>query len=70
MFSFLFQIVILDTTLSVVFGLTYYLELRNVLSLYCISHTLSTNVNVVVWKLYNINNLIWYKRSVKPCNSQ
>jgi hypothetical protein len=37
--------------LNIVFSVTYYLELCDAISIYCISHILSTNVTLVVWTL-------------------
>jgi hypothetical protein len=39
------------TTLIMVFGVVYYLELRNAMSIMCIPYVLSTNVKLVVWAL-------------------
>ena len=40
-----------DWTLNIVFSITYYLELYNVVILYCISHFMPTKVELVVWTL-------------------
>ena len=44
-------------TLYMVFSVTYYLKLHNAISIYYISHILTTNVKSVVWTLKKINNL-------------
>ena len=38
------------STLNII-SVTYYLELRNAISIYCTSHISSTNVKLVVWTL-------------------
>ena len=38
-------------TLNVVFSVTCHLELRNTISIYCISHILPIDVKLVVWTL-------------------
>ena len=40
-----------STTLNMKFSFTYYLELCNLVSIYCISHILSKNVKLIVWTL-------------------
>ena len=47
------------STVNMIFNVTYYLELCNVVSIYRISHILPKTVKLVVWTLYNINNFIW-----------
>ena len=42
---------LIHTTLNIIFSVTYYLELCNAISIYCISHILPTNVKLVVWTL-------------------
>ena len=37
--------------LYTIFSVTYYLELRNAISIYCTSHSLPTNIKLVVWTL-------------------
>ena len=44
------------SALNMIFSVTYYLELHNAISIYCISCILSTNVKFVVWTLQNTNN--------------
>ena len=44
------------TTLNMIFSVTYYLEVYNVIYVYCISHILPTNVELVLWTLQNDNN--------------
>jgi hypothetical protein len=39
------------TTLCMIFHVTYYLELRNVIIVYCTSLCLPTKVELVVWTL-------------------
>ena len=39
----------LTTTLNIVFSITYYLELLNAVSIYCISHILPIILELVVW---------------------
>ena len=41
----------IHNTLNVIFRVTYYLESRNAISIYCRSHILPTNVKLVVWTL-------------------
>ena len=36
------------TTLNIVFSVTYYLELHNAITIYCISHFLPTKVKLIV----------------------
>ena len=38
-------------TLEMIFSVTFYLELHNAISIDCISHSLPTNVILVVWVL-------------------
>ena len=38
---------------------TYYLDLRNAISVYCKSHLLPTKVELVVWALQKINIFDW-----------
>ena len=40
-----------DTTLNMIFSVTYYLKLQNAISIYYISHILPTNVKLIVWTL-------------------
>ena len=35
------------------------MELPNVVYIYCISHILPTNVELIVWTLQGINNFTW-----------
>ena len=44
----------LNTTLDIVFTVTYYLELRNAIAIYSIFHILPKNVKLVVWTLTNL----------------
>ena len=44
-----------------IFSVTYLLEQHNDIPNYHISHILPTNVKLVVWTLYNINNFTWLK---------
>ena len=43
------------STLDFVFSVTYYLELRNAITVCCISHFLPTKVKLVVWRFFNNN---------------
>ena len=47
------------TTLNMIFSVTFYLELHNATSIYCISCILPTDVRLVVWTLYNNNNFTY-----------
>ena len=40
-----------SATLNMIFSVTYYLELRIVISIYYTSHILPTKVKLVVWTL-------------------
>ena len=46
----------LQTTLNIVNNVTYYLELRNVISIYCISHVSPKKLNWLYKHSSNINN--------------
>ena len=46
-----------------VFSVTYYLEAQYDVSICRTSHISSTNVKLIVWTLYNINNFTWFKNS-------
>jgi hypothetical protein len=48
-------------TQNVIFSVTYYVELRNAITVYCASHFLPTMVELVVWTLLNINIFTWQK---------
>jgi hypothetical protein len=39
------------TTLNIAFSVTYYMELRNALTIYCIYHFMLAKVKLVVWTL-------------------
>ena len=43
------------STLNMLFSVTYYLKLCNVIIVYCASHFLPAIVELVVWTLSNIN---------------
>ena len=63
------------TTLNLIFSVTYYLELRNAITVNCSSHFLPTKVKLVVWTLWNINifSLVTFTLIVKDiamCNSE
>ena len=48
------QILAMDSGVAtpiMIFGVTYYLELHNPVSIYCISHILPTKMNLVVWTI-------------------
>ena len=45
-----------NTTLHMIFSVTYYLKLRNVVSIYCMSHIQPPNVKAMFGHLFNINN--------------
>ena len=47
--------------LYIVLSVTYYLELRNTIFMYCISRVLPTNVKLVLWTLRNTNNFTLVK---------
>ena len=49
----------LITTQNVIFSVTYCLELRNVIIVYCASHFLPTMVDLVICTLENINIFTW-----------
>jgi len=49
----------LITTQDMRFSVIYYLELRNVLIVYCAFHFLPTMVDLVVCSLENINIFTW-----------
>ena len=40
-----------NVTLNMIFSVTYYLELHNAISIYCSSHILPTNVELIIWTL-------------------
>lgn len=37
------------STLNIVHSITYYLGFHNTISIYCVSHILPTNIELVVW---------------------
>ena len=41
----------MQTTLSIVISVTYYMKFCNAISSYCISHIFPKNVKLVVWTL-------------------
>ena len=52
---------VLSTTLNTILSVTYFLELHNDIPIKCLYHNLPTNVKLIVWTLYHINNFSKYK---------
>ena len=52
-------------TLNNVYIVTYYLDLRNAIPIYYISHIFPINIKLVDWILWNNNNFYLVKNYIK-----